>query len=100
MCLGEARLLVVLVPGGRGVRYRDRKFLWQFVGLFGDAHARTPALLPVAASRVVKASEKSFTPSTRSLSVTSFMEIPALASSAMVFAAPSTFSVRLGRSCP
>src|ERR1700740_780332 len=98
--LPEARNFIVFFPVFEGRAHRARELIRQFVGLFVNAHARTPAFLPTASSRVLKASANSLTPSTIRLSVTSFMEIPALARSAMIFAAPSTFSVRLGRSLP
>ena len=53
-----------------------------------------------AFSSFPKASEKSCTPSMRSLSVTSFMEIPTSASVAIVSAANSTSSTRLARGRP
>src|SRR5260370_11491683 len=98
--LPQTRDLIIPFPIVQGCGDRAPQLLRQFVGLCIDAHARTPALLPVASSRVLKASAKSLTPSTSSLSVTSFIEMPAFPRSAMVFAAASTFSVRLGRSLP
>src|SRR5690242_9545824 len=98
--LPEARHFIVFFPILEGCRYGLREIFRQDIGLFVHAHARAPAVLPTASSKVLKASENNFTPSASSLSVTSFIEIPALARSAIVFAAPSTFSVRLGRSFP
>src|SRR6266487_3164636 len=98
--LPEARDFIVFFPVFERSGDCACKLIRHFVGLWIDTHTRTPALLPVASRRVLKASEKSLTPSTISLSVTSFIEMPALARSAMVFAAPSTFSVKLGRSLP
>jgi hypothetical protein len=57
-------------------------------------------LFATAASSLSKASAKSLTPSSVSLSVTSLIEIPARAKSSMVFCAPVTSSVRLLRRCP
>src|SRR6266850_7035226 len=98
--LPQPRHLVVSLPVFYGCSNLTCKRASQLVGLAVQAHAGTPAVLLTASSRVLKASANSLTPSTISLSVTSFIEIPALARSAMVFAAPSTFSVRLGRSFP
>src|SRR5258708_27234852 len=98
--LPKPRDFIIPLPIFERYSDRPRKRTGQLVGLAVQTHARTPAFLPTASSRVLKASANSLTPSTISLSVTSFMEIPAFARSAMVFAAPSTFSVRLGRSLP
>src|SRR5258708_6387287 len=98
--LPQARDFIVLLPIFERYSNRPRKRTGQLVSLAVQTHARTPAFLPTASSRVLKASANSLTPSTISLSVTSFIEIPAFARSAIVFAAPSTFSVRLGRSLP
>src|SRR5438128_12668074 len=51
----------------------------------------------MASSNCLKGSWKSFTALAISLSVTSFMEMPAASRSCMVLFAPSTFSVRLGQ---
>src|SRR6267154_6541281 len=92
--------LVVLFPIiKRGFDERFQ-FLWKHVELGVKAHARTPAVLPVASINCLKASAKSFTPSTTSFSVTSFMEMPAFSSEVMTLAASSTFSVKLGRTRP
>src|SRR6266849_6875995 len=98
--LPKACYFIVFSPVLQRGGHRVGKIIRERVGLFVHAHARAPAVLPTASSRVLKASSKSFMPSASSLSVISFIEIPALARSAMVFAAPSTFSVRLGRNLP
>src|SRR5712671_1495754 len=92
--------LVVLFPIIK--RSFDQRFqsLWKHVELGIKAHARTPAVLPVASSNCLKASAKSFTPSTTSFSVTAFTEMPAFSSEVMTLAASSTFSVKLGRTRP
>src|SRR5882757_8467927 len=72
--------LVVLFPIiKRGFDQRFQ-FFWKHVELGIEAHARTPAVLPVASSNCLNASAKSFTPSTTNFSVTSFMEMPAFSS--------------------
>src|SRR6266404_679181 len=92
--------LVVLFPIiKRGFDERFQ-FLWKHVELGVKAHARTPAVLPVASNNCLNASAKSFTPSTTSFSVTSFMEMPAFSSEAITLAASSTFSVKLGPTRP
>src|SRR5258708_31938843 len=98
--LPQPRDLAVSFPVFYGCGNCTCKRAGQLVGLAVHAHAGTPVVLFTASNRVLKASAKSLTPSTISLSVTSFMEIPALARSAMVLAAPSTFSAKLGRSLP
>lgn len=57
-------------------------------------------LFSTEASSLSKASANSFTPSSVSLSVTCFIEIPARARSSIVFFAPGISSVRLLRSLP
>src|SRR6202047_829202 len=100
VALPQAAHLVILFPIRDGGLNQSFQLLGQEVELAVEAHARTPAVLPVASNNCAKASAKSLTPSTTSFSVTSFMEIPAFSSEAMVFAASSTFSVRLGRKRP
>src|ERR1700722_3054757 len=53
-----------------------------------------------AASKVSKAEENCFTPSSVSLSVAAFIEIPAFSSPCMLWCAASTFSSRLLRGLP
>ena len=57
-------------------------------------------LFATAASSLSKASANNLTPSSVSLSVTSFIEMPARARSSIVFVAPGTSSMRLLRSRP
>src|SRR5271166_945355 len=57
-------------------------------------------LFSTASSNLSNASAKRRTPSSVSLSVTSFIEIPSLARVCMVRSADSTSSVRLARGCP
>ena len=83
----------------RGV-YIIFEFVGECVGLAIQAHALTPALFPVASRSCLNASAKSLTPSRRSLSVASFMEMPALARLSMVVRAALTSSVKLLRSLP
>src|SRR5208283_5258725 len=98
--LPEARDLVVVFPvRKRNVNCRGQGWR-QFVSQFVEAHARTPALFPVASSNCLNASAKSFTPSRSNLSVTSFMEMPAWPRLSIVFTAPATSSVRLLRNLP
>src|SRR5258705_3312191 len=92
--------LVVLFPIIKRSFDQRFQFLWKHVELGVKAHARTPAVLPVASSNCLKASAKRLTPSTTSFSVTSFMEMPAFSSEVMTLAASSTFSVKLGRTRP
>src|SRR6267378_1246716 len=92
--------LVVLFPIIKRSFDERFQFLWKHVELGIKAHARTPAVLPVASSSCLNASAKSFTPSTTSFSVTSFMEMPAFSSEAITLEASSTFSVKLGRTRP
>src|SRR6266404_5473923 len=92
--------LVVLFPIIKRSFDERFQFLWKHVKLGVKAHARTPAVLPVASSNCLKASAKSLTPSTTSFSVTSFMEMPAFSKEAMTLEASSPFSVKLGRTRP
>src|SRR6266853_3529989 len=57
-------------------------------------------LFSTTARSVSKASANNLTPSSVSLSVTSFIEMPALARSSMVFCAPGISSVKLSRTRP
>src|SRR5258706_224791 len=68
------------------------QFVWEHVELGIEAHARTPAVLPVASRSCLNASAKSFTPSTTSFSVTSFMEMPPFSCEAITLSAFSTIS--------
>src|ERR1700730_3699112 len=100
VALPEPPDLVVLFPIIQRSFDDSFQFIWEHVELGIEAHARTPAVLPVASSKCLNASAKSFTPSTTSFSVTSLMEMPAFSSEAMTLAASSTFSVKLGRTRP
>src|SRR5258708_3972217 len=92
--------LLVLLPILKRSLDQTFQLLRQHVALGIKAHARTPAVLPVASSNCLNASAKSFTPSSTSFSVTSFMEMPAFSSEAITFAASSPFSSKLGRTRP
>ncbi len=81
--------------------YRGRQGLGQFGGL--QTYFRTHLdfeLFSTAASSLSKASEKRRTPSSVSLSVTSFIEMPSLAAVSMVLWAAGRSSVRLWRGLP
>src|ERR1700737_2389028 len=97
--LPHPRNFMFFLPFLQRTANRVRQVFRQAVSLSVD-HAFTPALLPVVVSNCVNASAKSLTPSTTSLSVTSFMEIPAFSSASMVFWAPGISSVRLARNFP
>src|SRR5258708_20131327 len=70
--LPQARDFIVFFPVVEGCGDRARQLIRQFVGLYVDGHARTPAFFPTASSRVLKASANSLTPSTIIFSFTSF----------------------------
>ena len=72
----ESAHLAVRSPVLDGGLDAGRQFRGQLVFEIAEAHACTPTTLPVACSSFVNASAKSFTPSTTSLSVTSFIEMP------------------------
>src|SRR5262249_30072249 len=98
--LPKALYLVVLLPVADGRGYRVSQILRQLVFLCIDTHACTPAVLPVTSSSCANASANSLTPSTTSLSVISFMEMPTSAKVVIVRSALATSSVKLGRSLP
>src|SRR5258705_7733067 len=71
--LPQPRDFVAFLPVVQRSVDRHFQFFRQFVGKAVYAHSRTPACFSTAAINCLKASAKSFTPSTTSFSVTSFI---------------------------
>src|SRR5579872_6319556 len=93
--------LALRLPIGNRRFHTAGKTFWK--GSLQSAHSVYPfwlVLRSTAANNFSKASANCFTPSSVSLSVTSFIEIPAFGRSSIVFCAPATSSVRLLRSFP
>lgn len=93
--------LAACLPLGHGGLYRGGQLVRK--GSLQSAHAYWPfrcVFFSTAASSLVKASANSLTPSSVSLSVTSFIGMPAFAKLSITFCAPCASSVRLFLTLP